>query len=165
MRIKIGDRDWKNVPLPWIENDIRIGKCRVEIQAEGFKKSTPQVLMIEPDKTAGAVFKLEPEECGVIFKSNVLGTQVFEGETLLGKTGEVIPLKPFKEHTLTLKAQGFRDREMKVLLEEPGLKNEKYDVMMEKIPEIKRKFLACPTSKYLLRLWQYLLSAQNLSTI
>ncbi len=139
LRIKIGDRDWKNIPMSWIENDVPAGECRIEMEAIGFKKVLPLSLVIEPEKMNTATVLLEPRDCEVIFKSNVLDTRVFEGKVCLGKTGEVILLRPFKEHGLILKAGGFRDKELKIVLEEPGLKNEKFEVVMEKIPEMKRE--------------------------
>ncbi|EKD26507.1 MAG: hypothetical protein ACD_79C01148G0001, partial [uncultured bacterium] len=111
IKIKIGTNEWKTTPMSWVENDINTGKCNIQIEALGFK-TQPLELLIEPDKITNAVFVLEPDNCEVIIKSNVNEALIFENNRQLGKVNEPILTMPFKQHILTVKAQGFKDKDL-----------------------------------------------------
>ncbi|MEI8120431.1 MAG: hypothetical protein WCI20_00150 [bacterium] len=111
-----------NVMIPRIWHDMPAGEYHFAIFISGFTQSFTNKINITADDYNNVAFSLQPLPARVTFvcPSNSLPFAIFDDHGYLGSSDKSFELSPYLTHFLTFKAEGWRDKPMKVKLEKPG---------------------------------------------
>ena len=134
-RVKIGSGVWKKVTLPHVEEGLSCEETVVELQAAGFRveKRVPSRIFIEDGKTSEVRFTVVPEEAKLTITANAPGAEIYDKRgKKAGVAGKEIAVDSLKDMELIIKADGYANKEVRLLSMEPG-KAYKHEAVLEKI--------------------------------
>jgi len=111
-----------NVMIPLIWRDMPAGEYHFAISVSGFTQSFTNKITITADDSNNVAFPLQPLPARVTFAcpSNSSPFAIFDDYGYLGNADKTFELSPYLTHFLTFKAEGWRDKRMKVKLDKPG---------------------------------------------
>lgn len=111
-----------NVAIPCLWRNIPAGEHHASLSVTGYRPAGTASVTVQADITNDVSIALQPLSARVtfVFPNNSTIFSVHNDSGLLGTSYTAYDLTPFVPHYLTFKAEGWRDKRVKVHLEKPG---------------------------------------------
>jgi serine/threonine-protein kinase len=118
VEMRINGGAWQSVALPISMEKIPSIDYEIELKALNYNFTPEKFNFFLKEKQLNTVnFELFPEKVPVLIKSNVKGAKIYSTDGKeIGEVGTYVRLAPFVNYTLILKKEGYKDYELRLLV-------------------------------------------------
>ncbi len=149
-RVKIGEGEWRDVPLPWSGDQREVGRpMAIQLEIAGYEVEKQAPLTLHDRENKLIAFRILPLPVQLTVRANVPADiyrlrdgqfaqgwkrKVYGRDIPIGKTGQPLTIDPFVPQKLTLVAEGYTAKTIDVHMLRPGATNEHVSVELEPLP-------------------------------
>ncbi len=134
VEILINGGKWKEVSLPLKLPKLPSRNYTIKIRAKNYRFTPEEKEIHLKEKTTNEVsFEVEPHRIPIIINSNVKDADIYDSKgKFLGKTGQKIYLMPFLKHELAISKKGYKQQDIRLLINKLTFEHKKVSVVLER---------------------------------